>query len=180
MDDNYFNGFGSPPFGADGTDGQSDENAQPVNFTDVNTDNGDPPYTGNFSDKEQYGGAADERQANGTYYTGGENPTVGYAPYPNMNSGKKKRAKKPPTRKTLAAFGIITLVLCLVMSAVSGAISSFVTVQVLENAKNPTGTTTQHEDELISVPTDASAEIPANSIEPTDHPAEAPTEGVTK
>ena len=180
MDDNYFNGFGSPPFGADGTDGRSDENAQPVNFTDVNTDNGVPPYTGGFSEKEQYGGAAGERQANGTYYTDGENPTVGYAPYPNMNSGKKKREKKPPTRKTLAAFGIITLVLCLVMSAVSGAISSFVTVQVLENAKNPTGTTTQHADELISVPTDASAEIPANTIEPTGRPAEAPTEGVTK
>lgn len=180
MDDNYFNGFGSSPFGANGTDGRSDENAQPVNFTDVNTDNGGSPYIDGFSDTEQYGGAAGEQQANGTYYTDGEKSTDRYTPYPNINSGKKKKEKKPPTRKTLAVFGVITLVLCLVMSAVSGAISSFVTVQVLENAKNPTGTTTQHADELISVPTDESDEFPPNTAEPTASSAEAPTESATK
>lgn len=184
MDDNYNNGFGNIPFG-DGGEGYGDmngvgasdaDNAQPVDFESISDCGGIKPDFNSFADggdaKSEYYSASRNtfNGTDGSYNFGGNAPTT---PYPEMNGGKRKKEKKPPTKKTLVAFGIVTLVLCLVMSGISGAISSYVTVSVINARENAQGTTTQGKDELISVPTDgneapAGAEVTAPELnEPT-------------
>lgn len=197
MDDNYFGNFGAVPSetnstdNADGTNNtdrtdntdetyETYENGNPdsrfEDFTAANTVGSVPPHYGGYS--ETYG-TAEKRQQNSVHYTG-----EGYSPYPNMNGMRRKKEKKPPTRGTLVAFGIITLVLCLVMSTVSGAISSFITVQVLENSGGSESTTAQKSDELISVPTETdgndSGELPVSVTQPYSDVTETPTESVTR
>lgn len=97
-----------------------------------------------------YGGGS-ASSYNGAPYGGAETP-----PYPGMNAAKSKnrKEKKPPTRKTLVVFGAITLVLCLLMSTASGALSSYITVRLIEAHDKYGSTTTPYKDELISVPTE--------------------------
>lgn len=141
---------------------------QPTDKTDKNetarqsADGGAPGYS--------YGGSASSY--NGAPYGGAKTP-----PYPGMNAAKSKnrKEKKPPTRKTLVVFGAITLVLCLLMSTASGALSSYITVRLIEAHDKYGSTTTPYKDELISVPTEK-PEPEQNDETAQGTVTEAPTE----
>lgn len=126
-------------------------------------DGGAPGYS--------YGGGS-ASSYNGAPYGGAETP-----PYPGMNAAKSKnrKEKKPPTRKTLVVFGAITLVLCLLMSTASGALSSYITVRLIEAHDKYGSTTTPYKDELISVPTEK-PEPEQNDETAQGTVTEAPTE----
>ena len=126
-------------------------------------DGGAPGYS--------YGGSS-ASSYNGAPYGGAETP-----PYPGMNAAKSKnrKEKKPPTRKTLVVFGAITLVLCLLMSTASGALSSYITVRLIEAHDKYGSTTTPYKDELISVPTEK-PEPEQNDETAQGTVTEAPTE----
>lgn len=142
---------------------------QPTDKTDKNetarqsADGGAPGYS--------YGGGS-ASSYNGAPYGGAETP-----PYPGMNAAKSKnrKEKKPPTRKTLVVFGAITLVLCLLMSTASGALSSYITVRLIEAHDKYGSTTTPYKDELISVPTEK-PEPEQNDETAQGTVTEAPTE----
>lgn len=142
---------------------------QPTDKTDKNetarqsADGGAPGYS--------YGGGS-ASSYNGAPYGGAETP-----PYPGMNAAKSKnrKEKKPPTRKTLVVFGAITLVLCLLMSTASGALSSYITVRLIETHDKYGSTTTPYKDELISVPTEK-PEPEQNDETAQGTVTEAPTE----
>lgn len=131
--------------------------------------------SGGSSSAYSYGGGS------ASHYTGAPcGSTSGGAetpPYPGMNAAKSKnkKEKKPPTRKTLVVFGAITLVLCLLMSTASGALSSYITVRLIEAHDKYGSTTTPYKDELISVPTEK-PESEQNDETAQGTVTEAPTE----
>ncbi len=167
------NGFSANEFsGSGGADGQSSYGGGA----------GQSSYGGIGGEREKYTYGKPESDANAQYVMFTEqSPSGDDIPYPAMisRSGNSKK-KKPPTRKTLAVFGIITLILCMVVSAVSGTISSFVAVQVIKNKDNSANTTVRNSDELISVPTETDSEMPINAVESGPTVTEAQTESTTQ
>lgn len=145
------------------TGGQPTDKTDKTETAQQSADGGAPGYS--------YGGGS-ASSYNGAPYGGADTP-----PYPGMNAAKSKnrKEKKPPTRKTLVVFGAITLVLCLLMSTASGALSSYITVRLIEAHDKYGSTTTPYKDELISVPTEK-PEPEQNDETAQGTVTEAPTE----
>lgn len=166
--------------GGSGVTGENGGDA-PRNFGETNVTE-TPPFerhteygesTSYYTSPQNTGSTpSDGAPANGYYRT--DQNARGFSaanPYPAANAGRRQKAKKPPTRRTLVVFGVITLVLSLVFGTVSGVVSSFVAVKVITGDDGSAITTTQHIDELISVPTEANAELPTSAEEPTAAPS---------
>lgn len=137
------NGGGAPQTDtpASGTDlgGFSSEDAAFGVGTDTNTDTAkNTPTRYSPSPNAEYGSCGNNA----------------FNEYNSPRERKRNSRKKPPARKTLIRFGIITLLLCLVLSTVSGVVASYITVHVINFKEGSDKTTTQGEDELISVTTE--------------------------